>query len=225
MRERNRGKSAAGLRPCTPVRRALKRRGQRRGGEEAGGIRALGPLTKLQATLVCFSGCLSLHRRRDPTYPAHRRLHPRITAFRFCASRPPEGGSNGGNRRAVSPLAVGEGFQRGPPRNRSPLAAFFLRFLSPLERNRTAGGKETNSIREIHGAYASRRCAAVKSATTKAPLWRFLFPLSFRKRNRAAGGVVGANLTGCASAVAVIAANACVRSIAPPLQIEASASI
>ena len=137
----------------------------------------------------------------------------------------PEGGSNGGNRRAVSPLAVGEGFQRGPPRKRSPLAAFFLRFLAPLERNRTAGGKETNSIREIHGAYASRRCAAVKSATTKAPLWRFLFPLSFRKRNRAAGGVVGANLTGCASAVAVRAANACVRSIAPPLQIEASASI
>ena len=27
LRERNRGKSAAGLRPCTPVRRALKRRG------------------------------------------------------------------------------------------------------------------------------------------------------------------------------------------------------
>ena len=37
--------------------------------------------------------------------------------------------------------------------------------------------------------------------------------------------VVVANLTGCASAVFVRAAEACGRSIAPPLQIEASASI
>ena len=46
----------------------------------------------------------------------------------------------GGEPRRVPPLAVGEGFQRKPPRNRFPLAAFFLRFLSPPERNRTAGG-------------------------------------------------------------------------------------
>ena len=37
--------------------------------------------------------------------------------------------------------------------------------------------------------------------------------------------VVVANLTGCASAVTVKAANACVRSIAPPLQTEAQASV
>ena len=37
-------------------------------------------------------------------------------------------------------MAVGEGFQRKPPRNRFPLAAFFPRFLSPLERNRAPGG-------------------------------------------------------------------------------------
>ena len=36
---------------------------------------------------------------------------------------------------------------------------------------------------------------------------------------------VVANLTGCASAVTVAAANACVRSIAPPLQTEADASV
>ena len=57
----------------------------------------------------------------------------------FCSPspvpRPPLGFEGGG-----APFAVGEGFQRGPPRNRSPLAAFFLRFLSPPERNRTAGG-------------------------------------------------------------------------------------
>ena len=35
-RERNRGKSAAGLRPCTPVRQALKRRGQRLDDKQAG---------------------------------------------------------------------------------------------------------------------------------------------------------------------------------------------
>ena len=39
------------------------------------------------------------------------------------------------------------------------------------------------------------------------------------------GFLVVANLTGCASAVAVRAANACLRSIAPPLQTEAEASV
>ena len=48
--------------------------------------------------------------------------------------RSPEGGSNGGNRRAVSPLAVGDGSQRKPPRNRFPLAVSFAAFF---------GGKES----------------------------------------------------------------------------------
>ena len=39
LRGRNRGKSAAGLRPCTPVRRALKRRGQRFDDKQAGVVR------------------------------------------------------------------------------------------------------------------------------------------------------------------------------------------
>ena len=34
LRERNRGKSAAGLRPCIPVRRALKRRGHSAAGNK-----------------------------------------------------------------------------------------------------------------------------------------------------------------------------------------------
>ena len=55
----------------------------------------------------------------------------------------------GGTAAAVPPLAVGEGFQRGPPRNRSPLAAFFLRFLSTPERNRTAGGNLTKTLAEM----------------------------------------------------------------------------
>ena len=71
----------------------------------------------------------SLHMSPCPVVPCRTPVPP----------LPREGGSNGGNRRAVSPLAVGEGFQRKPPRNRFPLAAFFLRFLSPPERNRTAG--------------------------------------------------------------------------------------
>ena len=41
LRERNRGKSAAGLRPCTPVRRALKRRGHRFDDKQAGAERRL----------------------------------------------------------------------------------------------------------------------------------------------------------------------------------------
>ena len=53
--------------------------------------------------------------------------------FRGFLSRPPEGGSNGGNRRAVPPLAVGEGFQREPPRNRFPLAASFPTFFAVKE--------------------------------------------------------------------------------------------
>ena len=79
--------------------------------------------------------------------------------------------------------------------------------------------------------FASAPAAPGVQGNTPAALFpRFLS----RKRNRAAGGLVGmgltgflvvANLTGCASAVAVRAANACLRSIAPPLQIEASASI
>ena len=40
----------------------------------------------------------------------------------------------GGTAAAGPPLAVGEGFQRGPPRNRSPLAVSFAGFF---------GGKET----------------------------------------------------------------------------------
>ena len=65
-RERNRGKSAAGLRPCTPVRRALKRRGHRRGGEEAGAGResavsdgAPGKAEWLFRVLIC-----TVHRSR-----------------------------------------------------------------------------------------------------------------------------------------------------------------
>ena len=40
-RERNRGKSAAGLRPCAPVGRALKRRGHRFDDKQAGAERQL----------------------------------------------------------------------------------------------------------------------------------------------------------------------------------------
>ena len=79
--------------------------------------------------------------------------------------------------------------------------------------------------------FASAPAAPGVQGNTPAALFpRFLS----RTRNRAAGGLVGkdltgflvvANLTGCASAVAVRAVNACLRSIAPPLQIEASASI
>ena len=52
------------------------------------------------------------------------------SAFPSPASvlRPPGGRIQGGEPR-VPPLAVGEGFQREPPRNRFPLAHFFPRFL------------------------------------------------------------------------------------------------
>ena len=92
-RERNRGKSAAGLRHCTPVRRALKRRGRWRGEEQAGAGRksavsdgAAGKAQWLFRVLVCRSAmfsvplprfpnrslCFGLERRNDRTLASDR---------------------------------------------------------------------------------------------------------------------------------------------------------
>ena len=46
-----------------------------------------------------------------------------------------------------APFVVGEGFQRGPPRNRSPLAAFFPSFLF-RKRKLAAKGKLPKSSKE-----------------------------------------------------------------------------
>ena len=74
---RETGKRARqGCSPAPPVRRALKRRGQRRSGEKAGGICASAPLMILQAMLVCFSGCPSPHRSRDDYRPGFPRGKP-----------------------------------------------------------------------------------------------------------------------------------------------------
>ena len=127
-RERNRGKSAAGLRPCTPVQRALKRRGQRRGGEQAGAERQLADFESAWQWSFAFQGAL---RRTDAgirsIQPAGGRIPAHVTLSRCSVqnSRPPplprEGGSNGGNRRAVFPLAgrrgPGEPFGRCPGRS------------------------------------------------------------------------------------------------------------
>ena len=77
--------------------------------------------------------------------------------------------------------------------------------------------------RRVRVPFASAPCAPGVQGNAPAALFpRFLS----RQRNRAAGGLAGmdltgfpvvANLTGSASAVAERAANACLRSIAPPL--------
>jgi len=76
---RETGKRARqGRSPAPPVPRALKRRGQWRGGEEAGDIRAPAPLTILLAMLVCFSGWLSVDRQYFPS------LLPRFPNRSLC---------------------------------------------------------------------------------------------------------------------------------------------
>ena len=67
-----------GSAPAPPVPRALKRRGQRRGGEEAGGMCASAPLMILQAIPVCFSGRLSADRQCFPS------LLPRFQNRSLC---------------------------------------------------------------------------------------------------------------------------------------------
>ena len=132
-REINRGKSAAGLRPCTPVRRALKRRGHRFDDKQAGAGREsaisddpAGNARLLFRVLFAVPEQGSSHGESRGSGP------PCVRLFFFqpiSIPRPssPEGGSNGGNRRAVSPLAGRRG--PGEPFGRFPGRFFFFRFL------------------------------------------------------------------------------------------------
>ena len=143
-RERNRGKSAAGLRPCTPGRRALKRRGQRRGGEKADGICASVPLTILRATLVCLSGCPSPHRRRHSTYPTGGCIPAHVTWSRCFVqnSRPPSCVSRWGSKGA-EPLSPSGRDSKGDRLGIGPL--WRLSFSDFFPRRKEIGPPEASS--------------------------------------------------------------------------------
>ena len=166
--------------------------------------------------VVCFSGCPSPHRRRDSINPARRRPHPctchLVPLFRAELPSPPlprEGGSNGGNRRAVSPLAVGEGFQRKPPRNRFPLALFLfhLSFCRTKRKVAAGGNLIKTSEKTIYDTAPGRGRARMRGSPRKAippaaclsrqllrgvfsvsdrnhPLFRFPFPAVYPRRMR-----------------------------------------
>ena len=70
------------------------------------------------------------------------------------------GGSNGGG----APLVVGEGVQRGPPRNRSPLAVSFPRFFS-AKRNGVAPQREKPS-----SCFRPRRSGRFSERAADSPL-------------------------------------------------------
>ena len=111
-KERGRG---APLHP--PVRRALKRRGQRLDDKQAGGIRASAPLMILQAKLVCFSGRPSIRRSRTlPQEKARVRFAP---ASDYLLQRPVIRIAVPHPRRAVCLLAAAHSVREGPTRGRA----------------------------------------------------------------------------------------------------------
>ena len=129
-RERNRGKSAAGVFPCTPGAQGAEAKGAKARRGKSGRYMCL-------CAADYTAGSARLLFRVPFATPAQafdlsrRRRHPRtchlVPLFRAELPSPvlrlPLGIEGGG-----APFAVGEGFQRGPPRNRSPLAFF----LSPV---------------------------------------------------------------------------------------------
>ena len=173
-RERNRGKSAAGLRPCTPVRRALKRRGQRRGGEKVDGKCASVPLTILRATLVCFSGCPSPHRRRYSTYPAGGCIPAHVTWSRCFVqnSRPPSCVSRWGSKGA-EPLS---------PSGRDSKGDRISRPRSPRSQGLRGEEEEQSSTCEFFRLFLNRENEACEICDDEGSLWRLSFSDFFPRR-------------------------------------------
>ena len=112
-----------------------------------------------------------------------------VILWRTPVPRLPEGGSNGGNRRAVSPLAVGEGFQRGPhiPSMIAP---------KPLASGRRGGAIE--HLRVFPALSFTGKTMPARFATTKVPFGGFLSPISFpagkkSDRRRQLNEIIGRN--------------------------------
>ena len=139
-------------------------------------FRARGPAAKRWARVQPSS------RPRKPIAPRWippHMLPGTVILWRTPVPRLPEGGSNGGNRRAVSPLAVGEGFQRGPPIP-SMIAP------KPLASGRRGGAIE--HLRVFPALSLTGKTMPARFATTKVPFGGFFCHFLWQQRKWPAGG-------------------------------------
>ena len=103
------------------------------------------------------------HTQPPPQFPSLRSPEGAV-AIRSPRPNPRPSSKSGESNGGGAPLVVGEGVQRGPPRNRSPLAVSFPRFFS-AKRNGVAPQREKPS-----SCFRPRRSGRFSERAADSPL-------------------------------------------------------